>query len=557
MMDDFIGRSALRTMAILSAVVFLVGCGDDDGAQNNNVGQDAGGTCGDGVLSPGEACDNGTSNSDSTPDACRTDCRMPWCGDGVTDSEEQCDAGGDNSDTTPDACRTDCQAAGCGDGVIDAGEQCDGDNVDPVCGNLGLDGGDQVVCDATCILDSSGCADCGDGRCDASVNEDPHNCPVDCGPRQLTAGGEFSCVLLGTGQVFCFGSNDSGQLGSAGPDSDVPREVSGLTNAVSVTAGDEHACAIGADDSLWCWGSNAAGQLGDGSTIDSDIPVAVGSLSATPIAVTAGGAHTCALLSDGTAACWGRNDFGQLGDGSLIDRPDPVAVAGLTNGFALSAGRTHTCAFGTGSEGNGIHCWGDNGLWQLGFPTGQGYVNVPTRVVGFFAGTAFAALTAGAYHTCAAWGMIGFAASTHCWGDNSTGALGNGNTTSHYFDVSDPVSGLPGVSSLAAGGYYVMPMPMVYQYRGHTCALLNTGAVRCWGENEDGQLGDGSTTDQLTPSDVSGLLDVVEVSAGDRHTCALVSDHVVYCWGANDLGQLGKGDLLGASTPQLVDASQW
>lgn len=552
----------MRRLAVLLAIGCLVACGDDDGAMNNNnVAPDAGGICGDGVPDPGEACDDGASNSDTIPDACRTDCRLPWCGDEVVDSDEQCDDGADNSDTTPDACRTGCLMPSCGDGVVDAGEECEGDNGGTTCGDMGLDGGDQVVCDAACVLDPSGCAGCGNTICDTGDGEAPDNCAVDCGPRQVAAGGDFTCTLLGTGQVYCFGGNEYGQLGgTVGTHSTLPVQVVGLTNAVAIAAGRLHACAIREDHTVWCWGSNSLGQLGDGTTTDSATPVAVASLSATALGVTAGGGHTCALLGDDTAACWGRNDRGQLGSGSTADSANPVAVTNLAGLAEVSAGSLHTCAIQKGvgiTNGPDVYCWGDNERLQLGISTPVFHYKSTPQQVAQLSFLAFGCrMAAGAYHSCGAWGFALGTVNAYCWGDNTTGALGDGTTDSGLYE-GDAVPGLEGVFGITTGGYRTTVGIGTYTYHGHSCARLDTGAVRCWGDNERGQVGDGSTTDRLIPSDVSGLLNVVAVSAGSQHTCALLSDNTLQCWGANGVGQLGTGDDLDRSTPQPVDPSQW
>jgi alpha-tubulin suppressor-like RCC1 family protein len=543
----------------LVAVSGLGACGDDDGVgdNNNNATLDAGEwICGDGELDPGEACDEGSANSDTVADACRTDCRLPRCGDTVTDTDEQCDQGNENSDVEPDACRLDCQAARCGDGIIDSEENCEGDNGGVTCSDLNLVGGDQVICDSACTLDASGCAGCGNTICDTGEGEDPQNCAADCGPQQVAAGKNFTCILQGDGTVGCFGTNEFGQLGNGvATGSNTPVLVDGLDNAIAIAVGGRHACAVRSDNTVWCWGNNSHGQLGDGTDTDSASPVAVVGISNATPTIAAGGEHTCVVLDDGTAACWGQNNRGQLGNDSIVESWTPVAVRILTNIGALAAGLQHTCA--TQSEpspglGTEVYCWGENNRMQLGVMIFMAsYAQLPTMTMNLSALIFSHELALGAYHTCVSYrGMFGFAP-VYCWGDNGSGALGDG-TTENRMEAGDPIPELDDVQHISAGGHRTFVALNTWSYHGHSCAVLGSGAVRCWGENEFGQLGDGSTTDRLSPVDVFGLLNVKYVTAGPYHSCALLSDRTVQCWGANDEGQLGDGSYLSSSTPQPV-----
>lgn len=547
----------MRTKVIAVLFLCLVACGDDDGAANNNVQPDAAGVCGDSEQDPGEVCDDGPANSDSNPDACRTDCRLPWCGDGVADTDEQCDQGAANSDTDPDACRTSCTAPQCGDAVVDSGEECEGDSGGVTCTDMGLNGGDQVVCDSACLLDPSGCAGCGNTICDVGQGETPQNCAVDCGPQAVSAGGNFTCALLGDGRVFCFGSNELGQLGSGvGTESNTPVEVVGLTDASAIATGREHACAILADGTVWCWGSNASGQLGDGTTTDSPTPVAVSGLSNAVPPLTAGGAHTCVRLDDGTAACWGENGLGQLGNGLRGDSSVPVAVNTLTDVIALTAGLNHTCAtvpLAGGTTSPVLYCWGGNEHLQLGYSTGASDSRAnPDVVLSLNLMSKMNDVSAGAYHTCGTWGTLLSMNQIHCWGDNSTGALGDGTMTTPPVGTGPAIPGLENIWGIATGGYATPAGINVWDYHGHTCARLGSGAVHCWGDNAYGQLGDSTTTDRLSPVSVTNLLNVVQLSAGDQHTCAFIDDHSLRCWGANDVGQLGIGNNLDSAIPVTV-----
>ena len=199
--------------------------------------------CGNGVLDPGESCDEGEGNSDVLPDACRTTCLWATCGDGVVDTGEQCDAGERNSDVEPDMCRESCRIPTCGDGVIDSGEECDGElGEGQVCEALdrGFTGG-ETSC-SECKVDAARCFTCGNGACE--VTESRALCATDCKAATVGAGLGMSCALLGDGAARCWGENAKGQLGDGTTQSSaVPVAVSGLTNGAEIATGTAHACA--------------------------------------------------------------------------------------------------------------------------------------------------------------------------------------------------------------------------------------------------------------------------------------------------------------------------
>jgi regulator of chromosome condensation (RCC1) repeat-containing protein/Regulator of Chromosome Condensation (RCC1) repeat protein len=235
-------------------------------------------------------------------------------------------------------------------------------------------------------------------------------------------------------------------------------------------------------------------------------------------AIAAGGSHTCALTSSGGVKCWGANYQGQLGDGTTADRSVPVDVSTLGSGIsAISAGASHTCAL---TVGGGVKCWGYN----YDVP-----VDVPVDVSGLASGVT--AIAAGYVHTCALTGMGG----VKCWGSNYVGELGNGSTTDSSVPVD--VSGLAsGVTAIAASR--------------HSCALMSGGGVKCWGSNHHGQLGNTTMPVSLVPVDVLGLASGVSaIAAGEIHTCALMNGGGVKCWGDNYVGQLGIGTPCDSSVP--------
>ena len=303
-----------------------------------------------------------------------------------------------------------------------------------------------------------------------------------------------------------------------------------LQDVAQVVAGAGHTCALLTNGGVKCWGRNNYGQLGDGTITANPIPVDVVGLASGVAALSAGWGHTCALLTGGGVKCWGYNDSGQLGDGTTTFRATPVPVSGLSSGVrALAAGWYHTCAL---TSGGGVRCWGWNGDGQLGDETTTNQL-APVAATGLESGVS--ALAAGASHTCA----LTTSGGVQCWGSNASGQLGDGTTTSRATPVA--VVGLSsGVSALAAGA-------------SHTCALLTGGGIQCWGANGFGQLGDGTTTDSLTPVAVAGLSSGVSaLDTQSFHTCALLTGGGVQCWGNNDFGQLGDGTTLTRLAPVAV-----
>lgn len=296
----------------------------------------------------------------------------------------------------------------------------------------------------------------------------------------------------------------------------------------AIVTGYAHSCAVTAAGGVSCWGSNSVGQLGDLTTSDRPLPGDVSGLTSGVVSIGKGAHHSCAVMRGGGVKCWGRNHAGQLGDGTTADRLGPVDVSGLGNVTAVAGGDEATCALtGTG----GVKCWGGNTFGGLGDGTTTARL-APVDVVGLTSGVA--AISGGHIHVCA----LTMAGGVKCWGYNGYGGLGDGTTT----DRSTPVNvvGLTrGVVAISSGD-------------DHSCALTSGGAVKCWGSNPYGGLGDGTTNTSPVPVGVSGLSSgVTAVAAGAKHSCA-VRNGGAWCWGQNDFGQLGDSATLSSALPQSV-----
>ncbi|MCG8420012.1 MAG: carboxypeptidase regulatory-like domain-containing protein [Proteobacteria bacterium] len=332
-------------------------------------------------------------------------------------------------------------------------------------------------------------------------------------------------------------------VGKSGPLDQDTAQCPGV--AVSdVVTGETHTCAVLATGDVRCWGGNSTGQLGYGhiNSIGDDEPAAFAgpiSLAGPVVQAAAGGHHTCAVLTGGSVSCWGYNEYGQLGyghtnwigDNELPSSAGPVSLGGTV--VALAAGAYHTCAL---LDSGDVRCWGLNQSGQLGY----GHINsigdneLPSSAGPVSLGGTVVALAAGEYHTCA----LLDSAQVRCWGYNLYGQLGYGHTNSignnELPSSTGPVSLGGTVVALAAGAY-------------HTCALLDSAEVRCWGLNESGQLGYGHINwigDNELPSSagpVSLSNPVISLDAGEAHSCALQDTAELYCWGYNWYGQLGYG----------------
>ncbi len=399
---------------------------------------------------------------------------------------------------------------------------------------------------------------------------------------RLDTGDRQSCAVLTTANVRCWGYGGDGALGYGNrdtigddetPGSVGPVDLGAGRTAAAIAAGDYHVCALLVDSPLLddsnvrCWGFGGNGRLGYNSVTtigDDESPGSVGpvdlGLGRTATAISAGGAHTCALLDDGTVRCWGFGFDGQLGRGveetnssnSIGDDETPGSVPpvdldpGLGSGraVAISAGGNHTCAL---LDDATVRCWGSGASGRLGYGAtldiGDDETPGSVSPVDLDPGPGFGravAISAGAAHTCA----LLDDATVRCWGFGGNGELGMGNQNTIGNDPGETPGSFPPVDLDPGPG----PGRAVAISAGdHTCAILDNGSVRCWGYGGNGRLGYGNASnigDNETPGSV-GPIDLgtnrtaVSVSAGRTQTCARLNDGNVRCWGFAGNGRLG------------------
>ena len=425
----------------------------------------------------------------------------------------------------------------------------------------------------------------------------------------LNSGGSHNCAILLNNELKCWGANGFGQLGigdvkgskdNIGDDADEMGDRLGAVDlgtgwvAKAVVMGESHTCVILNNDRVKCWGDNQQGQLGYGDNLGRgglstvrvadleavDLGTVDGTSNGTPLtvkAIDAGSKHTCAILSNNATKCWGGNSYGQLGQGHTNNLGDEAnemgnALLSIDLGLnliakAIAAGSQHTCAILNNDK---VKCWGYNSYNQLGLASTTAFNVVigddasemggSLDSVDLGAGMMVKAIAAGDRHTCA----ILDNDKVKCWGEGASGQLGLGDNLGRgdspqnlgdellYVELGAADSANMKTSltakAIVAGAY-------------HTCALLKNGAIKCWGANDNGQLGQGHTDNLGDEANEMGSslfsihlgtadgtnkgksLTAKAISSGDDHVCAILSNNTVKCWGANGFGQLGIGDI--------------
>lgn len=468
----------------------------------------AGGGCDPGLECVDMICTAASSDGSETDDGACTSEGCP-----CVDEAEACDPGLVCTDGV-------CTASDCGNGGLDANEQCDDGNA----------------------LDGDGC----DNDCTFTKIVG------------LALGDAHSCAHIEGGRVRCWGQGAFGQLGRAAVDDigddETPASVGDLPlpgPIVELDSGADHVCARFEDGAVRCWGRGVSGQLGyanvanigDDETLEDLAPV---DLFETVAGLGLGSAHGCARTRGGKLRCWGANAFGQLGLSHVSpigddETPSAAEIVFLgADASFVAGGGAHTCAL---SGADQLRCWGQASRGQLGRgsvetigdtepPADEGVLAVVPGSLP--AGTGISQLALGREHTC----VLLTTGDVLCWGRNDLGQLGQGNALDWGGQVGqvpaalEPIDLGAAATAITAGG-------------DHSCAVLTTGDVRCWGANASGQLGLASVApvgnvDAPAQAPVVSLGGaVISLAAGGEHTCAVLDGHVVRCWGRNDDGRLG------------------
>lgn len=388
------------------------------------------------------------------------------------------------------------------------------------------------------------------GPPDTGPPDAPIDAPPDGGPPTVVAvdcGNGHTCAVTSDARVLCWGTNENGEVGTGtGSTVDVtlPDEIEPLAGmgVTDVALGATHSCALAAGDRMWCWGSNAQGQLGDTTVSVSALPIDV-TLPAPPVAIDAGGRFTCALLDDDRVFCWGENNNGEIATGAIgadVRTPTLVAMPAGRTATEISAGSDHACAV---LDDESVACWGWNGFGQIGTGLVGGDVTSVRPVTGLAEPVRHA--EAIGYHSCA----VEADGDLLCWGRNNTWQLG----------LDEPVAPIPGPGDVATPTAVTLPEAatmvtgggLFLFSGGHTCAAGAVLDLHCWGWNNHGQVGLGTTADTHAPAAVTMLPDVSALAGGAAHTCA-ISDGHLWCWGWNDDGQLGIASMAESRLPVRV-----
>lgn len=389
---------------------------------------------------------------------------------------------------------------------------------------------------------------CWGGNCSGELGNatlTDKNVPVKIGDdtwQDISAGFHYTCGIKTDNRLYCWGYNYFGQLGDnsagTGADRNEPKKI-GDEAWLKISAGSYHTCGIKTDNSLYCWGDNDVGQLGDGGSglgcspygmpgsdthcSDKHAPEKIGYSEWSDVKAAGGfgGQQTCGIKTDGSLYCWGNYQVtpAKISDDSWIKE---------------STGTLHTCAIKADKT---LYCWGNNQFAQIG----NGTVGNSSALAKIGADTdAWYEITAGYHHTC---GIKATDNRLYCWGDNSFGQIGDG-TSGQSGNKAAPVKvGDDKWLEIAAG-------------TSHTCGIKEDSKLYCWGDNNHGKLGNGTTVGELTPKK-TGDDSWLSIAAGYHHTCAVKADNRLYCWGYNLSGQLGDGTSLDSAVPAKIGNDPW
>lgn len=424
------------------------------------------------------------------------------------------------------------------------------------------------LCDdpLACSLGVCTMPECGDGtideteQCDDGNDEDGDGCDNDCSYTeiQLDAGGNQTCALIEGGRVRCWGDNRFGQLGYGNTlnvgDNESPWEVGDIqlpAGVLEIRAGGSHVCALTENlGDVICWGHGDGGVLGTGDETalgDDELPANVSpvAMGAEASGLSSGGSHNCILDTSSQVRCWGSAFLGSLGYGnneSIGDNELPAAAGTVEIGataIQVTAGLSHTCA--VLSDGR-VRCWGFNSSGQLGIGSVQpiGDDELPDTTTPLSFGVGAVKVVTGWLSTC----TLFEDGTVRCWGRGEDGTLGRGDGSEEAVGDDESVIN---VEPVDLGGARAIDITAGSE---HTCVLLDSREVLCWGRNASGEVGNGDFNpvgDDETPGDAGPVVldgDVLQIASGAAHVCVVLEDYRVRCWGEVGFGRLGLGSAV-------------
>lgn len=333
---------------------------------------------------------------------------------------------------------------------------------------------------------------------------------------KIVASVNHTCSLNRSGEIYCWGANHYGELGNnSTKNSQYPTRVTGLDSIKDISIGNNHSCALKIDGTVYCWGKNSQGQIGNGSASNKPNPIPIMIKDFTNIiAISSGGNNNCALNKEGSVLCWGENSEGQVGEGTTTQREYPVYVINIDPVIkSITTGVDHSCALTNTGK---ILCWGSS----------ISEIDEHRKTLGV------TEIKSSFNHTC-----LLQRGNMSCFGGNLHGELGNYKAILSSFLPVYVIGFHRDIVDFATGGL-------------HSCATTRNGITYCWGDNKDGQLGNNTLDRQMSPSLVIGLnKKIIILAAGLRHTCGITNDYSVKCWGDNSENNLGNGSLDSSSVP--------
>jgi alpha-tubulin suppressor-like RCC1 family protein len=382
--------------------------------------------------------------------------------------------------------------------------------------------------------------------------------PADAGPPRiidLSDSWESTCATYSTGDLYCWGRNDFGQLGNttlSGSEKPIHVKASSsmlpLSEVIAAASGDHHSCALRASGEVWCWGTSDDGQLGDDTVTTTARAYAAPVMNLSDVAsISTRGPHVCAISTNGELSCWGRDGAGELGNGAGFDDaalPTASVLSGDPIGDAaqVSVGRYNTRYVSTTGV---VACFG----WIVNsqsLPFGVDYVEEAAVIT---LPAQAAEVSTGVRHSCAR--LID--GRVFCWGLNKNGQIGDGTSDTSCTHADDGVAGdCAHYAATQAMGLEGCQVEQLGVGQAHSCARCASGQVRCWGAGDNGRLGNGGSALQPIPVTVLNLTDATDLTVGNRHACVLRSTGEVSCWGDNSNGSLATVQTSDATSPVPV-----